>query len=645
MHGREHNLFVPDDLAEVEDALEGNEGLFRAIAETSPDAIAILDERGVSLYVNPSLARTLGFTRAELTGVTVDHLAHPEDCMRAADGLMRNLTEVGSTVELEARWKHKDGSWRTLDGHSRSFRDRQGRVRVLLQARDVTDAKRARDEVERRAAELDAVFLALHDRAFRMDETGRIVKLLAGRTDDMVLPPEAVFGKLPRECLPAEEAARVDMAWRRMTERRVPTSAEYALRSPDGVQQYLEVRFVPFLERESIAVLRSVTDRRNAEEALRESQERLRASQKMEAIGRLAGGVAHDFNNLLTVILGCTDLLGRLAPPTVEQYLGEIRRAAERGAALTRQLLTFSRKQQVQTRVLDLNAVVTELQAMLQRLIGAHISLTTRLDDRARCRVRADPGQVEQVIVNLVLNARDALAEHGGRIVLSTGVAHLEDSATGVAPGEYAVLRVEDDGPGMTEDVKAHLFEPFFTTKPRGKGTGLGLATVYGIVKQSGGHVAVESVSGVGSTFFVCLPTVEDAVDAASVSIPAARPRGVETVLVVEDEAPLRRLIREILGESGYDVIEASNGEEALRACEQRAARGEVIDLVVSDVVMPGMSGRRLAAHVREKWPKARVLLISGYDDDSAAAGGEPLLGKPFTAQALARRVREVLDA
>jgi CheY-like chemotaxis protein len=363
----------------------------------------------------------------------------------------------------------------------------------------------------------------------------------------------------------------------------------------------------------------------------------------MEAIGRLAGGVAHDFNNLLSVVLSCAEILVRDAPAgsPSHEHLAEITRASERGAALTRQLLTFSRRQPSQTRVVDLNRIVLDLQTMLRRLIGEHITLRTSLGERVH--VRADPGQLEQVILNLVLNARDALDDRGGTILIATGESIVREPRDSMRPGRYAALRVDDDGAGMTDDVKAHLFEPFFTTKPRGKGTGLGLATVYGIVKQSAGHVHVRSAPGEGASFEVLFPSVDEAVDAASAAVLATRPRGDETILLVEDEVPLRRLLREVLTESGYGVVEAANGEEGLRACDERALRGERIDLVLSDVVMPGMSGRQLAARVRERNPDVGVLLMSGYDDDDLRSD-EPVLAKPFSAGAVTRRVREVLD-
>jgi two-component system cell cycle sensor histidine kinase/response regulator CckA len=633
------------DRRRAEEALVEREELFRSVVENASDAIAILDASGLAKYVSPSLEHTLGYGRSEMLGKNALEPVHAEDRDRMAEALTRVVAHVGTHAAFEARWRHKDGGYRTLDGHLRSFRDRDGLLRVSLTARDVSDAKRAQAELLRRTAELDTVFLALHDRCLRLDEEGRIVSLLAGRADEMIVPPKDAEGKRPKDLLAPDAAVAVDRAFRQMQETRQPAIVEYAAQTAKGLQHF-EARLVPFQERESISVIRNITDRRRAEEALRTSEERLRASQKMEAIGRLAGGVAHDFNNLLTVILGCTSLLARsFAEPN--PYLEELGRAADRAVALASQLLALSRRQVVQPKVLDLNAIVADMQTMLRRLIGEHIDLTTSLDARLG-KVKADPGQIEQVILNLVLNARDAL-EQGGHIALTTREVELDEATArardGAEPGPYVVLAVEDDGTGMDAHVMAHLFEPFFTTKARGKGTGLGLATVYGIVKQSGGHIVVESTPGKGTRMTIHLPHTTGKLDAVPLPPSDALVRGTETILLVEDEEALRRLVATILGECGYTVIEARSAEDALRICDERKGKGEPLDLVLTDVVMPGMSGRLLAARVLERWPQANVLLMSGYDDAGPQGDEIALLAKPFTAATLAQRVRDVIDA
>jgi two-component system, cell cycle sensor histidine kinase and response regulator CckA len=375
----------------------------------------------------------------------------------------------------------------------------------------------------------------------------------------------------------------------------------------------------------------------------------------MEAVGRLAGGVAHDFNNLLTAISGYCDLLLHRLPEysTLRRDVDEIRRAGDRAASLTQQLLAFSRRQVLQPKVLDLNAVVTNMTQMLRRLIGEDIELSMSLCPDLG-HVRADPGQIEQVIVNLAVNARDALPS-GGRITVSTAnVDILPRDASAhpdIRPGPHVLLSMEDTGLGMNQEVRSHLFEPFFTTKEKGKGTGLGLATVYGIVSQSGGHIRVESAPGRGSAFRIFLPRMDAPGDGArhapepdGTRIPSP---GTETVLLVEDEEVVRLLAREILRMNGYTVLEARDGREALLLSE---AHPGPIHLMLTDVVMPKMSGRELAERLVPKRPGTRVLYMSGYTDDAIVRHGVledgiAFLQKPFTARTLALKVRDVLDS
>jgi signal transduction histidine kinase/ActR/RegA family two-component response regulator len=395
---------------------------------------------------------------------------------------------------------------------------------------------------------------------------------------------------------------------------------------------------------------REVAERKAAEEALRESEQQLRMSQRLEAVGQLAGGVAHDFNNLLTVITGYSDLiLTQLKEDDpLRHKADEVRKAAERAASLTRQLLAFSRKQVLQPKVLDLNSLVAEMSKMLRRLIGEDIELILALKP-ALARIKADPGQVEQVLMNLLVNARDAMPQ-GGKMVVETAQAELSeayaDMHIAVTPGQYVMLAVSDTGEGMDAETQKHIFEPFFTTKEVGKGTGLGLATVYGIVKQSGGNIWVYSEKGRGTTFKIYLPRVEEEAEHQSGGERVERLRGTETILLVEDEAMVRKLTRSILEENGYRVLEAANGEEALRLCSQYQGP---IHLMVTDVVMPLMNGRELAQRMLDSCREVRVLYMSGYTDDAIVHHGvlDPsthFLEKPFTPDALARKVREVLE-
>jgi len=369
-------------------------------------------------------------------------------------------------------------------------------------------------------------------------------------------------------------------------------------------------------------------------------------------VGRLAGGVAHDFNNLLMAILGYSDMTLKSLPAAdpAHKHIREIRTAGERAAALTRQLLAFSRKQTLQPQVLDLNDLIANLSKMLRRLIGEDVHLTTTFDSDLG-RVKADPGQVEQVITNLAVNARDAMPE-GGTLTIVTTNEELDElyasQHSEVTPGRYVLLAISDTGTGMTDEVKAHLFEPFFTTKAQGKGTGLGLASVYGIVKQSDGHINVYSELGHGTTFKVYLPRVEETATAAERrEAPAEFPRGTETILLVEDEDQVRNLARMVLEECGYTVLAANNGPDAVQLAGRNEGR---IQLLLTDVIMPEMGGRVLAPLLATLNPGIKVVYMSGYTDtqiirQDLLAAGSHFLQKPFSPEVLARTVRQVLDA
>ncbi len=432
--------------------------------------------------------------------------------------------------------------------------------------------------------------------------------------------------------------------------------ADLRVRHKEGAWRDLEVVVANRLTDPSLRALvvnyRDVTERKRAEESLRAADERLRSAQKMEAVGRLAAGIAHDFNNLLTAIIGSTDLLLEALPPEhpAREDALESRKAALRAADLTHQLLAFSRQQVLAPRTLDVNAVVHDVERLLRRLISEDIEIRTLLA-RELAPVSADPSQLEQVLVNLAVNARDAMPQ-GGTLTIETANVTLDETYIAAQPvvgaGEYVMVAVSDTGTGMDEATKSRVFEPFFTTKERGKGTGLGLATVYGIVKQSGGYIWVYSEVGVGTTFKIYLPRVAGPVEPATPA-PATSPslRGSETILVVEDQDEVRALIRKILDARGYRVLVAAAGPAAL---ELAAADPADIDLLVTDVVMPGMSGPEVSRILSAARKLMRTLFLSGYTDESIVHRGmlDPgvaFLQKPFTAEGLAAKVRAVLDA
>ena len=450
-----------------------------------------------------------------------------------------------------------------------------------------------------------------------------------------------------RDIRPVEEQGRLEQELaRRPDEGAIRTGVRHRAKDGRLFEVDLVARPLEFAGRRARLVLaRDVTAQRHLEDQLRQSQ-------KMEAVGQLAGGIAHDFNNLLTAILGSTQLLLQVTPPgdVRREDVDEIRNAGLRAAELTRQLLAFSRRQVLAPKVLELNGVVANMDKMLRRLIGEDVELATTLHAEAGA-VNADPGQLEQVLLNLVVNARDAMPG-GGRVLIETTRALLRDELVErrhrLPPGDYACLAVTDSGAGMDESTQAHLFEPFFTTKEVGKGTGLGLATVYGIVKQSGGYIWVYSEPGRGTTVRVYLPRVPGAAEPPlpAPELPALR-GGHETVLLVEDAAPVRTLARRSLEACGYTVLDAADGPSAI---ELSARHAGAIAVLVTDVVMPGMSGRELAERLAPTRPEMKVLYTSGYTDDAMVRqgvlnAGVAFLQKPFVPDSLARKVRDVLDS
>jgi signal transduction histidine kinase/ActR/RegA family two-component response regulator len=486
---------------------------------------------------------------------------------------------------------------------------------------------------------------ALFDRDFRL------TRLNAAMEAFMRTPRASPLGRTILELMPAH-AAPLEEIFRAVAASQTPAiNVEMSdpAPTPTDDERYWVASVFP-VHRGAAAggglglVIVDTTERRALESQLLQAQ-------KMEAVGRLAGGIAHDFNNMLTAVMSYSDLLLQdlaLTDPRRED-VAEIASAARRAASLTRQLLAFSRQQVLQSWALDLNATVTEIEKMLGRLIGADVEVVTRLDPQLGI-VKVDPGQIEQVLMNLAVNARDAMV-NGGRLTIETSNIILDEhyvrSHPGIAAGHYVTLSVSDTGSGMTPEVRTRIFEPFFTTKDRGKGTGLGLSTVYGIVKQSGGHITVHSEVGHGTTFRIHLPRVDGAMAAA---VPHVREalghRGSEAILLVEDDVAVRTVVGRILRTSGYVVHEASNGTEALRIADDPATAP---DLIITDIVMPEMGGHEFVRRLHDRGQVARLLFMSGYaeydaSDNPSTPGDTPFIEKPFTMEALARKVREVLD-
>ena len=425
-------------------------------------------------------------------------------------------------------------------------------------------------------------------------------------------------------------------------------NAELTIVPADGLSRTVVASGQPILDGHgrnlgAVIAMHDITERKQLEEQLRQSQ-------KMEAVGRLAGGIAHDFNNLLNVITGYGEMISERLPQgdPMGPKIDQIKKAAQRAASLTRQLLAFSRKQVIEPRVLDLNALLADLDKMLRRMIGEDIEMST-VEGQPLGRIKADPGQIEQIVMNLVVNARDAMPQ-GGKLTLGTANVDLDQAFArrnaGARAGAYVLLSVGDTGTGMDPETQSHIFEPFFTTKEMGKGTGLGLATVYGIVKQNNGYIEVESAPGRGACFRVYLPRVQDRAEALRARESTAPPQGSETILVVEDEDLVRQVVREALRSFGYTVLETGDAEEGARICKSHAGP---IHLLMTDVIMPKMNGRALAKRLTLQRPDLKVLYMSGYTDSAIVQHGvlEPgvsFLQKPFALTALARKVRDVLD-
>jgi PAS domain S-box-containing protein len=466
---------------------------------------------------------------------------------------------------------------------------------------------------------------------------------ITGRDGSLGAPNSAEFWQFVH----AEDRRPLRDSFERTIAESAPLDSDFRFHSPDRSLKYLHVIARPIVDNHGrvakvLGTVMDMTERRHIEDELRQAQ-------KMEAVGRLAGGVAHDFNNLLGIIIGYAELaLAEVsAGSSIRKQLEPISKAASRAASLTAQLLAFSRKQVLKPEVFSLNLVVTDLEKMLRRIIGEEIELVTNVS-RSTPSVKADPGQIEQVILNLVVNAKDAMP-NGGTLIISTSEMRVDelDGAHSVPPGRYAVLSVTDTGHGMDEQTKANIFEPFFTTKEKGKGTGLGLAMVYGIVNQSHGHTWVESEPGEGAAFHICLPAVEpDAEKPIAASQPSALRRS-ETVLLVEDEQPLRQLIHQVLVTMGCTVLEASSGDDAVRIASEK---DRDIDIVLTDVIMPHMNGFELARRIGEVRPDIKVLYMSGYSDEMIArhdrtVGQPSFIQKPFKPEDLRAKIQELADS
>jgi PAS domain S-box-containing protein len=651
---------------EAEEALKASEAQLRlqvTALQSAGNAIVITDRDGNISWVNSAFSKLTGYSAEEVTAEKTSLLKSGYHNPEFYEDLWKRILS-GESWRGEMINKRKNGSIYFEEQTITPVRDETGEiVNFIAIKQDVTERKRAEEERARLTAEIDTQRQRLDNIVAsvpgvvwefwggaelenqRFDFVSDYVQTMLGyAVDEWLSVPNFLLSIIH----PDDRQSALDDIKSAFEGRTDKFSFRWI--GKDSRIVWAESSVVVIRDKNGTPTgMRGVTIDATNRKTL---QEQLWQSQKMEAVGQLAGGVAHDFNNLLTAITGYSDLTIRRLPEDdpLRHNVEEIKKAGDRAAALTRQLLAFSRKQILQPQVLNLNSVAQDLEKMLHRLIGEDIELRTSLEEDLG-NVQADPGQIEQVIVNLAVNARDAMPR-GGKLTIETRNIYLDqsyaDQRVAVKTGPHVMLAVSDTGSGMDEETQQRIFEPFFTTKAIGKGTGLGLSTVYGIISQSGGTIWVYSEVGLGTTFKIYLPRVdENASDYIRASAATAPLTGTETILLAEDEEVVRKLASQVLRFYGYQVIEAENGSDALRTAE---SYGQTIDLLLTDVVMPEMSGRELSQQIAVLRPEMKLLFMSGYTDDAVVHHGvldakTNFIQKPFGPEALARKVREVLDA
>jgi two-component system cell cycle sensor histidine kinase/response regulator CckA len=651
---QQYFLCVQEDVTrrkQAEQALSVTQGRLQKIAESDVIGIIVWDINGSILEANDKFLEMVGYSREDLgRGLLRWSELTPEE-YRAADEVgLQQVQATGRCEPFEKEYVRKDGTRVPILIGATTLEGDDGRgVSFVI---DLTRRKQAEQSARAAERRFEAFMDNSHAIAFIKDEDGRHVYLNKRFQHLFVKSLDDWYGRTDDEIWPGEFATQFRENDRRVMAENRPLQTIEMTYDADGSVRHWQVLKFPFLDATGNRYLGGtaldITEQIKSAEKLHTAEEHVRQAQKMEAVGRLAGGIAHDFNNLLTIINGCSELLlEQLSPPhPCHQLARDVSEAGERATALTRQLLAFSRRQVLQPKTLDVNAVLLHLDKILRRALGADVEIDLQLGTDLGC-VRVDPVQLDQAIINLAVNARDAMPQ-GGRLILQTRTVAVDENAAlasdGCAPGNYIRICVVDTGHGMDGATLARIFEPFFTTKQAGKGTGLGLAMVYGFVRQSGGQITVESTLGEGTRFVIDLPCFAEALPTAAPPAPRiALPKGSETVLVVDDEEGVRAWTRHVLESCGYRVIEASHGAQALAVAEQD------IDLLVTDVVMPKMSGRQVADALLTRYPEMKVLYVSGYTDDAmihrgAMSPAAAFLQKPFSAQMLAGKVRALID-
>lgn len=636
---------------EVENALRRGEQRYRQIVEHATDIIYRTDLKGRFTFCNPAATEILNYTESELLGKHYLQLIKPECRDEIEQFYHKQAMDRLSTTYREIPVVSKEGA-DVLLGQTVQILSESGHpVGFQAVARDITEHKRE-EEILRQMEEYRNLFRLARDPILILDPAdGHVLDVNDKACETYGIPRESFIDSCLSRVATNQEALR-ERLQRLLAGGEVNEFETVHVRN-DGssINLLVSPTLIDYHGRKAVFSLnRDITARKKAEGEREQLEHQLRQSQKLESIGHLAGGVAHDFNNLLTVINGYSEMaLNRLETDSpLHKNIEEIKKAGQRAASLTSQLLAFSRKQVLKPKVLDLNSIVADVDKMLRRLIGEDIGLATSLEPNLG-QIKADPGQIEQVIMNLAINARDAMPK-GGKLTIETRQIYLHEPLVNkhfsIEPGHYITLAVSDTGTGMDKEIQKQIFDPFFTTKEVGRGTGLGLSTVYGIVKQSGGDISVYSEPGQGTTFRVYFPRHDEVLNNQELNQVFADTRGHETILLVEDDDMVRALSQELLEINGYTVLPAANGNQGMQVC--REFKGK-IDLLITDVVMPEMNGRELAANFALLRPETRILFMSGYTDDAIVRHGVleekvMFLQKPFLPDSLARKTREVLD-
>lgn len=616
--------------------------------KAAANAILITDVNGIINWVNPAFTTYTGYTAEEIIGQNPRVLKSGEQDEKFYDDLWQTIIS-GDVWYGELINKRKDGSLYIEEQTITPVRNEKGQIiNFIAIKQDVTERKKAEDALAKSAERYRTFVENAHDVIFSHDLNGNFTAVNKAVEGITGYKRKEILKMNIRETLSPEQYDKaLSMTKRMLSGEHVETfELEFIVKRKRILTAEVNAKLilqngVPVGVQ---GIARDITERKQLEEKLRQAQ-------KMEAIGQLTGGIAHDFNNLLTAINGYCDLTILKANPhdNSYSYLHEIKKAGERAASLTRQLLAFSRKQILQTKVIDLNVVISDLKKMLKRVIGEDLELFTVLSPELG-KIKADHGQIEQVIMNLAVNSRDAMPE-GGKLIIETHNIYLDDGyATNhidIETGHYVMLTISDTGVGMDRETQSHIFEPFFTTKEIGRGTGLGLATVYGIVRQSKGYITLYSEVGIGTTFKIYLPRIDEETEEEKEFEQSLPPQGTETILLVEDDVMVRELVTTILEDKGYKILVASNGKNALSICEQH---DEPIHLLLTDVIMPEMNGRKLAKELSKLRPKMKVIYMSGYTDNvvllqKILAEETNFIQKPFAPKLFARKVRDVLDA